>query len=784
MIRKITRLLSRTALLLMLSFGATLLASAQNARKFIVSGTVKDKATGETLPGATVSFPQLPGIGVSVNTYGFYSISIPAGSYEMIVSFTGYLSDTIHIQANKNLQCHIALRTSSGALQEVKISSNRTKNGNILITPADVQRLNIQDIKNVPVLLGEKDVLKTIQLLPGIVAAGDGRTGFYVRGGGADQNLVLLDEATVYNAAHLLGFFSVFNSDAIKDIDIYKGGMPANYGGRLSSVADIHMLDGNNRKFGINGGIGLIASRLTVEGPIDSGKGSFIISGRRTYLDLFTGLASDTTVKNSKLYFYDFNAKVNYQFDPNNRLYLSGYFGQDYLDANQNGINYGNATATLRWNHLFSNRLFSNTSLIYSNFNFNVDIRPPADVQVASGIRDYQLKQDFTFYQDSRNKFNFGLQAIYHDAEPGNAVPLTSTSNFNRIDLQRKYSLESALYFSDEWSVTHKLKTTYGVRLSDLGVMGPGTFYTYDAEGDRATSARFASGQIAKNYLNIEPRLAVNYQLNDSSSVKLSYDRNVQNIHLLSNSSTTSPTSVYLPSSYNIRPEIADQLAAGYYRTFNNNLFEFSSEVYYKLLQNQIDYKNGANLIGNEDVESELLFGKGRAYGWETFIKKKRGKFTGWISYTLSRTEKKIDGINNDAYYPANQDQTHHLSVVGMYQAGKKWILSADFVYNTGNAVTWPQGKFLVDNAVVYDYGARNASRIPAYNRLDLSATLLVKKTHRIESSWNFSVYNVYGQANPYTITFQQDPKNPAQTQVLQTTLFKMVPSVTYNFKF
>ncbi|MCC8423478.1 TonB-dependent receptor [Mucilaginibacter sp. UR6-11] len=768
--------------LIMISPG---LALAQSKKTFTISGTIKDNASGETLPGATVSFLELPGKGVTTNAYGFYSIAIAEGEYTMLTSYTGYFTDTLKLRLTKNILTNVSLKTSSGQLGEVKIRSTSSRSNNILTSPAGVQMLSIKDIANVPVLLGEKDILKTIQLLPGIVSAGDGNSGFFVRGGSADQNLILLDEATVYNPSHVLGFFSVFNSDAIKDISIYKGGMPANYGGRLSSVEDIRMNDGNNQKFGASGGIGLIASRFTAQGPLWDHRGSFIVSARRSYADLFTGMSSDTTIKHSKIYFYDVNLKSNYQIDDNNRLFLSGYFGKDVMNfKHDEGLDYGNATGTLRWNHIFNAKLFSNTSLIYSNYTYNVNFDDNTDViKVSSAITDYHLKQNFNYYLNTANKLNFGFESTYHITQPGAAVSAAS-SNFNNISLQKKHSLESALYLSNEWNASDQLKITYGVRLSELVVLGPGHFYTYDKDGNKTDSTDYARGKIVKSYFTPEPRFAASYQLNNNSSVKLSYDRNVQNIHLLSNSPFISATIIYLPSSNNIKPEIADQASLGYYHTFRENGYEFSSEIYYKNLQNQIDYRNGANLAGNEYVEADLLYGSGRAYGWETYIKKKSGKFTGWLSYTLSRTERKIPGINNGHYYPATQDQTNHLSLVGMYQAGKKWTFSANFVYNTGNAVTWPSEKFAVDGATVYYYGGRNSSRLPAYNRLDIGATLLAKKTAKYESSWDFSIYNVYGQSNPSDIIFRNDPKNANKTQAVQTTFFKMVPSVTYNFKF
>lgn len=758
--------------------------AAQAKTKFSISGTIKDKSTGETLIGASVSFVGHPGIGVAANAYGFYSITMPEGKYTLLASFTGYAIDTITVDLHKDVTLNINLKTSQSQLKEVVVSAGSQRE-NITKTPAGVQKLSIEEIKNVPVLFGEKDVLKTIQLLPGIKSAGDGKSGFFVRGGSADQNMILLDEATVYNASHLLGFFSVFNSDAIKDISVYKGGMPAVYGGRLSSVEDIIMKDGNNQKFGVSGGIGLISSRLNVEGPIVKDKGSFEISARRTYADQFLHLSHDTTIKNSQLYFYDINAKANYTFNDHNRVFLSGYFGKDVLGLkNRFGINWGNSTGTLRWNHIFNNKLFSNTSFIYSNFNYNISVSANNnDISITSKITDYHLKEAFNWYINTQNKIDFGIDVINHDIAPGNARA-SESSVINNLNLQHKHSIESAAYASHEWSATAKLKITYGIRVSSFAVMGEGDFYTYDKNGVAIDTAHYSSGQLVKNYVIPEPRLAVNYQLNDVSSVKLSYDRNAQNIHLLDNSTSGTPTSLYIPSSNNVKPEIADQVAVGYYRRFHNDSYNFSTEVYYKNMQNQIDYKNGAELQGNEQVESQLLYGSGRAYGWETYLQKNVGRFTGWLSYTLSRTEKKIAGINNGAYYPANQDQTHNISIVGMYKASKKWTLSATWVYNTGNAVSWPSGKFQVDGVPVYYYTERNGYRMPAYHRLDLGATLDGKKTKKFEGSWTFSLYNAYGRSNPYLIQFQQDPKDPSKTQAEQVTLFRIVPSVTYNFKF
>lgn len=754
-------------------------------QNFSISGTVKDYKTGELMIGARIYLKELPTIGTASNAYGFYSISAPPGSYTLLVGFSGYLQDTTKLVLNNNITHNIELFEQATELQEVVISSEKKHNENLVKPIMGVQKLTISEIKNVAVIFGEKDVLKTIQLLPGIKSTGEGSSGFYVRGGGADQNLILLDEATVYNASHLLGFFSAFNSDAIKDLTVYKGAMPAEYGGRLSSVVDIRMNDGNSKDYHASGGIGLIASRLNLEGPIVKDKGSFIISGRRTYADVFLMLSSDTTIKKSSLYFYDLNLKANYKINDKNRVFLSGYFGKDNLGLGGNfGIDYGNSTATVRWNHLFNSRMFSNTSLIYSNYNYNIHIvNGTNDIIVKSKIEDFSLKQDFQYYVNNNNKINFGLNIIKHKLNPG-VIDASALSNFNSLTLQSKYDYENAVYLSHELSPTERLRLNYGIRLSAFTIMGPGNFYTYDSTGLTIKTDTYYSGQSVKTYFNLEPRFSASFQINEISSFKASYTRNIQNLHLLSNSATTNPTDLWIPSSLNVKPEIADQVAIGYYRNFNDNSYEFSSEIYYKALQNQIDYKNGAELRANDNVESQLLFGKGRAYGLELFLKKKTGKLTGWISFTLARVEKQIVGINSGEYYPAKQDQTHNIAIVGIYQINNKWTLSANWVYNTGNAATFPSGKYIINGQTAFYYTERNGYRFPSYHRLDFAATVLGKKHKKWEDSWTFSLYNVYGRQNAYAITFEDNPDDTSKTQAVQTALFRWVPSVTYNFKF
>ncbi len=771
----------KKGLFLIIVLLAGLLSFAQ--QKHTISGTISDQKTGETLIGASILLLGNPSTGVLSNSYGFYSISAPANNYTLIASFSGYADDTLKISLTKDILQSIELVPAGTQLQEVVVTTRR--NDNITQTLPGVQKISIEEIKNVPVLFGEKDILKTIQLLPGIKSGGDGSTGFFVRGGASDQNLILLDEATVYNASHLLGFFSTFNSDAIKDVTIYKGDMPAQYGGRLSSLLDIKMNDGNNKNFRVSGGIGLIASRLNVEGPIVKNKGSFIVSARRTYADMFLKLSKDSTINKSILYFYDVNAKANYQFGGKNRLFLSAYFGQDDLGfSNQFGIKWGNSTATLRWNHIFNSKVFSNTSFIYSNYNYNISINQTTNnLAIVSKIKDFSLKDDLQYYATSNNKMNFGFNLTNHTFTPGK-FQTSQTSSYNSLTLQDKYALDGAVYVSDEWSVSGRLKFNSGLRLSSFNIVGPGNFYTYDSNGKITDTSIYSQGKIVTSYLNLQPRFAATYQLNKTSSIKWSYSRNVQNLHLLSNTTGSNPTDLWIPSSNNVKPEISDQVSAGYYRNTGNNKYEISAEIYYKSLQNQIDYKNGAVLAANETVESQLVYGKGRAYGLELYVKKKSGTLTGWISYTLANTQRRIIGVNNNSWYPATQDQTHNIAIVAMYKAGKKWTLASDFVFNTGNAVSWPSGKYNVNGSTTFYYTERNGYRMPAYHRLDLSATLQGKKTEKFNGSWTFSVYNLYGRENPYFIQFQNDPGDPQKTQAIQYSLFRWVPSITYNFKF
>lgn len=757
------------------------LAIAQ--KTYSVSGTVKDKKNGELLIGVSVKVSEDPAINVVANEYGFYSLSLPEGNYTLIISNPGYKDFEQQIKVDQNIKLDLPLipqETETKAIDEVVVTAIK-KDKNLTSAQMGAETLNIKSIEKLPVLFGEKDVMKTIQLLPGIKSNGEGSSGFSVRGGATDQNLILLDEAPVYNASHLLGFFSTFNSDALKDASIIKGNSPAQYGGRLSSVLDVKMKDGNNKDYNVNGGIGLISSRLSVEGPIQKEKSSFIVSGRRTYADLFLKTSKD--YKDNKLYFYDLNLKANYQINENNRIYLSGYFGRDVLGLGDTfNTDWGNTTATLRWNSIISSKLFSNTSFIYSNYDYKISLKNDDTVfDLNSKIRDWNLKQDFTWFAGNKHSVKFGLQSIYHTLTPSSASG-TTVSSFAR---NPRYSWENAVYINDDYKATEKLTINYGARLSMFSVLGGDTFNTY--ENGVLTDSRFLEkGKFGKTYVNLEPRISANYRINEVSSVKGGYSRNTQNLHLLSNSNSGNPTDQWIGSSYTVKPEIADQISLGYSRNFNNNNYELNAEVYYKDMKNQIDFKNGAQ-IGFDtgaDVESELLFGKGRAYGLELIAKKKSGKLTGWISYTLSKTERKINGINNNEWYNARMDKTHDLSIVATYQLNPKWSFSGLFVYSTGNAVTFPTGKYELNGQTIFQYSNRNADRMPAYHRMDLSATYEPGSNKRFRGSWTFGIYNLYGRENAYTINFEDNPDRPGTTRAMQTSLFRWVPNITYNFKF
>ncbi|MBK9994894.1 MAG: TonB-dependent receptor [Saprospiraceae bacterium] len=748
--------------------------------KVTLNGTIRDKVSGEEIIGATIRIAELPKIGIASNEYGFYSLTLDPGNYTFIVSYIGYddLVEKINLQSTQSVKW--TLQQKSQNLEEVKIVAKK-EDENITQTTMGIEKINMKDIAKLPVLFGEKDILKTIQLLPGVKSAGEGNSGFYVRGGTADQNLVLLDEAPVYNASHLLGFFSTFNSDAIKDAVLIKGNTPAQYGGRLASVLDVKMNEGNDKDYHVAGGLGLISSRLSIEGPIQKEKSSFLVTGRRTYADVFLKTTED--FKDNTLYFYDLNAKANYRIDKNNRIFLSGYFGRDVLGfGDQFGINWGNTTGTLRWNSVVNPKLFSNTSLIYSDYDYNIQIQgDDIKFNINSSIKDWNLKQEFQYFQSTKSAWRVGLNLIHHALAPSRFEG--DAEIFNSLNTVSRNSLENAIYFNNAYKFSNRLNVDYGLRLSSYTILGGDTYNVYE-KGVKTESIVLAKSDLGKTFINPEPRISLTMQINSSSSIKTGYARNTQNLHLLSNSTSGSPTDAWIGNSYNIDPEKSDQVSLGYFKNLKDNTYELSFETYYKSMQNQVDYKNGADIETAPDVESELLFGKGRAYGAEFFIKKRKGVWTGWISYTLSRTERKIEGINENKWYNAKQDRTHDLAIVASYQLNERWSLSSNFVLYTGNAVTFPSGKYNIEGQTVYYYTERNGYRMPTYHRLDFSANYEGRQNRRWKSSWNFSLYNVYGRENAYTITFQDDPDDSTKTQALRTALFKWVPSVSYNFNF
>ena len=781
--------------LLLLSF----FCSAQNTlppAKYTISGYIKDSLTGETLIGATLTVAG-KSKGISSNQYGFYSITLDEGEYTFIVSYIGYLPKIMKVDLQKN-QLHNFELLPRATLQQEVIISTKKRDANVKNAQMGKISLSIEQIKAVPAFMGEVDLLKTIQLLPGVRNAGEGSAGIYVRGGGPDQNLILLDDAPVYNTGHLFGFFSIFNSDAIKNTSLIKGGMPAQYGGRLSSVLDISMKEGNNQKFQVEGGVGLIASRLSIQGPIKKNKASFIVSARRTYVDALTKpfIKKTSQFYGSGYYFYDLNTKINYRFSEKDRLYLSGYFGRDVFDF-VNGrqslkvnIPWGNATGTLRWNHVFNQRLFGNTTAVYNDYNFTFKAaQNNFEVKLASGIRDISLKQDFDLYPYSGHKVKFGGIYTYHRFTPSVVSGKQDSIVFNPDNAQTKFAHEAALYLQDDWEISDKLKINAGIRYSTFQQIGAYKIFTTDANGNKLDSTVYKKGQPVKTYGGWEPRLTIRYALDDETSVKASVTRNLQYIHLVSNAGTTLPTDIWVPSTYKVKPQTSWLYAAGLFKNFKDNMYETSVELYYKQMQNQIEYQEGYTPNTLEDTENFFAFGKGWSYGSEFFINKTKGRLTGWVGYTLSWTWRKFPQLNFGDRYPAKYDRRNDMSIVAIYELNKKWKLSGTFVYGSGNAATLPQRFYIVGGVLTQEYSRINEYRLPSYHRLDLSAILTPKKNEKRKwkSEWVFSIYNTYSRQNPYFIYFDQtgNPFNGTlQIQAKQVSLFPIIPAVTWNFKF
>ena len=775
----LTKNLIPIAFLLCLSFGLS-----GQVEKFNISGQISDGSNGEDIAFADITVTNLENTGTNTNAYGFYSIALPAGEHTLSFQYLGYATVLKTITLSEDIKINIELGEDAAMLDEIVVTAEK-ENKNITRNEGSVTQIDMKDVRELPALGGEPDIMKAIQLTPGIKAAGEGNAGFYVRGGGLDQNLILLDEAPVYNPSHLLGFFSVFNGDAIKGATIYKGGMSAEYGGRTSSVVDMRMKDGNNKGYDVTGGIGLIASRLTVEGPIVKDKGSFMVSGRRTYADLFLNLSSNENTSGSSLFFYDLNAKANYRIGEKDRIYLSGYFGRDKFGFRDDfGLDWGNTTGTLRWNHLFSDRLFSNTTFIYSDYDYKFTIGADENrIGLQSVINDLNFKQDFTYFANDKNLLKFGVNIIQHTIEPGN-LDAGENTGINSEDAAESYATEGAIYLQNEQKIGNKLSLNYGLRYSFFNRTGAGNAYDLDAEGNINEVISYEKGESMQYYGGLEPRMSANYLLDEKSSLKFGYNRNYQFLHLLTSSTSSTPTDRWIMSSNNVKPQIADQVSLGYFRNFADNMFEGSVEAYYKDMQNTIEYRTGSNLFFSEEVETDLVYGNGEAYGLEFYLKKNKGRLTGWLSYTLSRTLRQFDEINNGEKFSARQDRIHDVALVLNYKLTDKVTLTGNFVYNTGDAVTFPTGRYNIDGLVVPVYTERNGYRMPDYHRLDLGLTWYKKKTEKFESSWNFSLYNVYGRENAYSISFQPSEADPAVTEAVQLSLFKWIPSATWNFKF
>ena len=784
------------------SFSQETSISGQAKQKFTLSGVITDTKSNETLIGVNIVIPELK-TGVITNEYGFYSITLPQGIYTVQISYLGYLNIEESINLNQNIKNNFKLLSNETLLEEVIITDSKTKT-DIRKPEMSVNKLSISAIKRMPVVLGEVDVLKSILLLPGVTNAGEGASGFNVRGGGADQNLILLDEATIFNSSHVFGFFSVFNPDAIKDLKLYKGGIPARFGGRASSVLDIYQKDGNSKGFHINGGIGLISSRILAEGPLVKDKGSFLIGGRSSYAHLFLKLSEKQ--KNNSAYFYDLNTKLSYKLNPNNNLYLSGYFGRDVFSLNKSFTNiYGNATLNLRWNHLFTDKLFSNLSLIYSDYYYGLDL-DFVGFKWDSGIKNYNVKYDFKNYISDSFKLNYGMNAIYYNFNPGTIKPSDADSGINFDQLDKKYAFESALYINADHEISDKISLSYGLRYSMFYRLGqstvniyadnnPVTFNTDLQIYEKATpigTKFYGKNKAVESFNNLEPRFSFAYQINDDQSVKASYNRMVQYLQLISNTSSPTPLDVWTPSDNFIKPQIADQVALGYFKNFKDGMYSLEVETYYKKIKNRLDYIDGANLVANKAIEQVILNGQLRSYGLEVLFRKNEGRFNGWISYTLSKSEQQTPGrtinetgINNGAWYNSVYDKLHNLAITSSYNLNEKWSFGANFTVQTGQPVTYPNGQYDYLGINVPSYGLRNENRLPAYHHLDIAATLTPRKNRdrNWKGEWVFSIYNLYNRKNAASINFRQNT-DTANNEAVKTSIFGIVPAVSYNFKF
>ncbi|MDC1068945.1 TonB-dependent receptor [Candidatus Kapabacteria bacterium] len=758
--------------------------------KYTINGYVKDKETGESLISAAVSFPSAK-TGVNTNAYGFYSITLDEASYSISVSYVGYKTFKKEINLNDNIKLDIELEPNEVLSEEVIVTARKVDENVKSVEMSSIE-LSTATIKKIPALLGEVDIIRSIQLLPGVSTVGEGATGFNVRGGGVDQNLVLLDEAPVYNQSHLFGFFSVFNPDAVKDVKLIKGGIPAQYGGRLSSILDVKLKEGNSKKFDVNGGIGTIFSRFSVEGPIIEDKLSFIVAGRRSYIDVLAGPFLQDGLEDAQLYFYDLTAKANWKIDDENTVYISSYFGRDVFGTGFS-FNWGNRTFSTRWNHLFSDKLFSNLTFYYSLYDYQIQFGDDGfdSFKLESDIQTQGLKYDLDYFVSNNSNIKFGAEAINYGFIPGSASGATDGTEID-VSVNNRLGLQTAAYVDQEYDVSDNFTVKYGARFSNYLNLGPYDVYTYDENSEPGRSKDVLSvkeagrNEIIEDFFNFEPRVSMKYNLGNTSSVKLGYNRMAQYIHLMSNTAAATPVDLWTTSSNNLKPQLADQIALGYFRNFDDNQWETSVEVYYKDLQNQVAYIDGANITLNDQLEADLIQGDGRTYGAEFYVKRTRGKLNGWVSYTLSRTERKIDGINNNDWYPARFDQTHKFNLTMIYDASEKWSFSTNFVYLTGTPITFPTDVFVFQglSVPINAPNTRNQDRITDYHRLDLGATYrpFNEQDDWWKGEWVFSIYNVYNRRNAYSISPGIDDGLRQATRL--SIIGSIVPSVTYNFNF
>ncbi len=765
--------------------------------KFTLSGYIKDGKNGESLIGATV-YKQGSSVGAAANEYGFFSLTLPKGQHIIGVSLIGYKTFTFSINLEKNITKNYELEEEGKQLDEVVVTGE-AEDKNITSTEMGTTKLDIKEINKIPAMFGEVDIVRAIQMLPGVTTVGEGASGFNVRGGNVDQNLILLDEAPVYNSSHLFGFFSVFNPDAVKDVKLIKGGIPSQYGGRVSSILDIRMKEGNSKKFEVNGGLGTVFSRLSIEGPIIKDKMSFIIAGRRSYIDALVKpfVKSTNPIKTAEFYFYDLTAKINYRINDKNTVFASGYFGRDVFGATAFRFNWGNATGTLRWNHIFNNKLFMNVSGLYSNYKYFLGFKLPQlnqKFEWTSNVINYSVKPDFTYFLNSKNTIRFGAQALLYDFMPYDAIGQFSEGASVKFKAEKRYGVEYSAYIGNEHKILPRLTFDYGLRVSLYNYLGKGTAYYYrdtiaNEPSPLDSTHKFNNGDVIKHYVNPEPRFSMNYVINSYSSIKASYNRMAQYLQLISNTAASTPLDVYTISSNNLKPLIADQGSIGYFRNFKENTYETSVEVYYKYLQNQLDYVDNADLFINENVEGQLLQGLGRAYGVEFYGKKNKGKIKGWISYTLSKTERLVDGISNDKWFYSRYDRTHCLNTCVNYDISKRWNISTNFVFLSGTPASFPNSKVQVQgyNIPYNTDNIRNNYRITPYHRLDLGATYTFKKneTRRYKQSLVFSVYNAYNRRNAFSIYFQTKANEPNQTEAVRFSVIgSIIPAITYNFNF